>query len=161
MPRELRQVSQIMIMTEMKPDGDSGIELTKFVKSGPNAILTKVAEVDDAGKIKIDGSECRMATGNAYRLPVPSVHALADAINSLESNEAIAIGALKKGISDGARVVTKRKLPKPERADVIARTKDFLVFLGAGYILFDIDTKGMPQPTRTRRSTWRRMAGDR
>jgi hypothetical protein len=37
-----------------------------------------------------------------------------------------------------------------EQADVIARMKDFLIFIGAGYILFDIDTKGMPQPVRDR-----------
>ena len=115
-------------------------------------MLTKVAYVDDAGKIKIDGSGCRMSTGNAYRLPVPSVHALAAAINSLGSNEAIAIGALKEGVSDGARVVIKRNLPKPSSADVIARTKDFVIFpkYKAGYILFDVDTKGMPQPVHDR-----------
>jgi hypothetical protein len=141
-----------MIMSEMKPDEHLNIELTKFVKSGQNAILTKVASVDASGKIKIDGSKCRMSNGNAYRLLVPSVHALASAINSLGSNEAIAIGSLKEGVSDGAHVVTKRELPKPEQADVIARTKDFVIFpeYKAGYILFDIDTKGMPQPVRDR-----------
>ena len=93
-----------------------------------------------------------MSTGDAYRLPVPTVHALAAAINSLGSNEAIAIGALKEGVSDGARVVIKRNLPEPEQADVIARTKDFVIFpkYKAGYILFDVDTKGMPQSVRDR-----------
>jgi hypothetical protein len=134
---------------------DPGIELTKFVKSGPHAALTKTAHVDETGKIKVDGSKCRMSSGNAYRLPVPSVHALASAINSLGSNEAIAIGTLKEGVSDGAHVVSKRNLPEPEQGDVIARTKDFLIFpkYKAGYILFDIDTKGMLQPIRERIAT--------
>ena len=141
-----------MTMSEKQPDGDSGIEITKFLKPGPKAVLTKVAYVNDADKIKIDGSGCRMSTGNAYRLLVPSVHTLAAAINSLGSNEAIAIGALKEGVTDGARVVIKRKLPKPERPNVIARTKDFVIFpkYKAGYILFDVDTKGMPQPVHDR-----------
>src|ERR1700722_16969708 len=92
---------------------------------------------------------------HAYRLPVPSVHALASAINSLGSNEAIAIGTLKEGVSDGAHVVSKRNLPEPEQVGVIARTKDFLIFpkYKAGYILFDIDTKGMLQPIRERIAT--------
>jgi hypothetical protein len=134
---------------------DPGIELTKFVKSGPHAALTKTAHVDETGKIKVDGSKCRMSSGNAYRLPVPSVHALASAINSLGSNEAIAIGTLKEGVSDGAHVVSKRNLPEPEQVGVIARTKDFLIFpkYKAGYILFDIDTKGMLQPIRERIAT--------
>lgn len=85
-----------MTMSEKQPDGNSGIEITKFVKPGQNAVLTKLAYVNDAEKIKIDGSGCRMSTGNAYRLLVPSAHALAAAINSLGSNEAIAIGALKE-----------------------------------------------------------------
>ena len=141
-----------MTMSEKQPDGNSGIEITKFLKPGPKAVLTKVAYVNDADKIKIDGSGCRMSTGNAYRLLVPSVHTLAAAINSLGSNEAIAIGALKEGVTDGARVVIKRKLPKPERPNVIARTKDFVIFpkYKAGYILFDVDTKGMPQPVHDR-----------
>ena len=133
----------------------SGIELTKFVKTDgtKSAVLTKIAYVDKAsGQIKIDGSECRMSCGRAHRLPVPSVHALAEAINSLGSNEAIAIGTLKEGVADGARVVIKRDLPKTETADRIARTKDFVIFppYSGGYILFDVDTKGMPQHVRDR-----------
>jgi hypothetical protein len=139
-------------MSEMKPGDDSGIELTKFVKSGHEAVLTKVGSVDASGKIKMDGSECRMSSGNAYRLTVPSAHALATAINSLGSNVAIAIGALKDGVSEGARVVTKHHLPVTEQADVIARTKDFVIFpkYKAGYILLDVDTKGVPQHVRDR-----------
>ena len=133
----------------------SGIELTKFVKTDGtrSAVLTKIAYVDTTtGQIKIDGSDCRMTYGRAHRLLVPSVQALAEAINSLQSNEAIAIGALKEGVADGARVVIKCKLPKPEQADIIARTKDFVIFpsYSAGYMLFDVDTKGMPQPVRDR-----------
>ena len=133
-----------------KQDSQPSVELTKFVKSGE--ILTKVAKVDASGKIKIDGSQCRMSNGAAYRLPVPSVHVLASTINSLGSNEAIAIGTLKDGVSDGSRVVTKRNLPEPMQAGVIARTKDFVIFPKsmAGYILFDVDTKGMPQSARDR-----------
>ena len=132
---------------------DAGLQITKFVKSGAfNGVLTKRAYLDEAGKIKVDGTECRMSNGKAYRLPVPNVQALAAAINSLGSNEAIAIGALKEGVTDGARVVTKRNLPAVEQADVIARTKDFVIFpsYSAGYMLFDVDTKGMPQPVRDR-----------
>ena len=133
----------------------SGIELTKFVKTDGtgSAVLTKIAYVDKTtGQIKIDGSHCRMSCGRAHRLPVPDVQALAAAINSLGSNEAIAIGALKDGVADGALVVTKRHLPAKAQPNVIARTKDFVIFpeYGAGYMLFDVDTKGMPQPVRDR-----------
>ena len=139
----------------MSPPPSSGIEITKFVKTDgtKSAVLTKIAYVDKAsGEIRIDGSHCRMSYGRAHRLPAPSVQALAEAINSLESNEAIAIGTLKEGVADGARVVIKRDLPKTETADRIARTKDFVVFpqYGAGYMLFDVDTKGTPQPVRDR-----------
>ena len=144
-------------MTTANPEqaDGPGIELTKFVKTDgtKSAVLTKIAYVDKAsGKIRIDGSHCRMSYWRAHRLLVPSVHALAEAINSLQSNEAIAIGTLKEGVADGARVVIKRDLPKTETADRIARTKDFVIFpeYGAGYMLFDVDTKGMPQPVRDR-----------
>ena len=125
-------------MTTANPeqaDGSAGIELTKFVKTDgtKSAVLTKIAYVDKTtGEIRIDSSQCRMSYGRAHRLPVPNVHALAEAINSLGSNEAIAIGTLKEGVADGARVVIKRDLPETETADRIARTKDFVVFPGYG-----------------------------
>ena len=140
----------------------SGIELTKFVKTDgtKSAVLTKIAYVDKAsGQIKIDGSECRMSCGRAHRLSVPSVHALAEAINSLGSNEAIAIGTLKEGVADGARVVIKRDLPKTETADRIARTKDFVQ--RRLHPVRRRHQRDAAACTRSRRWAWRSLACDR
>jgi hypothetical protein len=79
-------------------------EITVFAKA--NGPLTKHIALRD-GKITNDSSCCRMANGSARRVKIESVQALADLINNLAPNQALALGRLKDGVPDGAKVVTR------------------------------------------------------
>jgi hypothetical protein len=122
------------------------IEITVFTKAkGP---LTKRISLVD-GKVVSDGSECRMALGKAQRMQIADVEQLAALISSLRPNQALALGALRDGLSDKVTVVTKDQLNGPS-ADLIARTGDALLYRehAAAFALLDYDTKGMPLARR-------------
>jgi hypothetical protein len=124
-------------------------EITVFEKS--NGPLTKHIALCD-GKIVNDSSACFMANGVARRVKIESVAAFAGLINNFASNQAYALGRLKNGVSDGARVVRRGKLNGAGDPSVIARTKEYLVFNDGepGLVLLDIDFKGMPEATKRR-----------
>jgi hypothetical protein len=86
-----------------------------------------------------------MASGTARRAPIAGVPDLAALIDSLESDQAIVLGALRPGLPDEVKVVTKAKL-KDGVNDVIARTADDLVYREGqpAFALLDTDAKGMP-----------------
>ena len=115
-------------------------ELTVFTKQG--GLLTKRISLAEDGAVNSDGSECRMASGTARRAPIAGVPELAALIGSLESDQAITLGALRVGLPD---VTTKAKL-KDGAVDIIARTADDLVYREGqpAFALFDTDAKGMP-----------------
>ena len=125
------------------------LQLTVFTKTkGP---LTKRIALAKDGSIVSDGSACNMAHGRAYRKRIAGVEQLAELIEGLKSNQAIALGALRGDLPDDVEVTTKYKLNGDER-DVIARTANDISYEKArpALVLFDLDTKGMPAEVAAR-----------
>ena len=124
-------------------------EITVFKKSeGP--LTKRLALRDD--KIVNDSSACFMAYGSAHRVKIHSMQEFANLINNFAQNQAYALGRLKDGVPDDADVVRKDELNGASGPSVIARTKDYLVFNKSepGFVLLDIDVKGMPDTVKRR-----------
>ena len=122
-------------------------EITLFAKfSGP---LTKRISLEADGSIRSDGSACLMARGSACRIHLSAASDLGTLIERLKPNEAIALGALRDGLSDPVQVVTKHKLNGAP--NVIARTGADIIYRKGqpALALLDFDTKGMPQDVTT------------
>jgi hypothetical protein len=122
-----------------------GPEITVFVKSG--GPLTKRISLSADGAIKSDGSACLMSTGAARRVEVADIQQFAAFIGELPPNEALALGALRAGLPDQVKVVTKAKLLNGiAQPDIIARTGDDIIYRKGqpAFALLDFDTKGMP-----------------
>lgn len=117
-------------------------ELTGFTKAG--GPLTKRISLAPDGSVKSDGSACVMARGTAQRLRVADVRELATVIENIHPDQAIALGALRTGLPEKVRVVTKQKLNG--QPGVIARTNDDIAFRREkpAVALIDFDMKGMP-----------------
>ena len=122
----------------------NGIMITIFRKA--RGVLSKRISLNKAGGIEADGSECRMAEGSARRLKLTSVEALADLIEQMPSEEALALGQLKSELPDKVKVILTRELDANRPPDVIARTTEFLWYEpgSPAYMLFDHDRKGQP-----------------
>ena len=122
----------------------SRIEITVFRKSG--GILSKRISLLKSGKIKADGSECRMREGTARRILLDDVAALAALINNMCPDEALALGRLRAGLPAEVSVRLKKELNDSTPSDTIARSTDYLVYAAgkAAYMLLDHDRKGMP-----------------
>jgi hypothetical protein len=118
-------------------------ELTLFAKSG--GPLTKRISLCVDGSLRSDGSACVMAHGEARRACIAGIADLGALIERLQSNEAIALGALRPGLADPVKVVTKAKL-NGAAPNVIARTAEAISYRKgrAALALLDFDTKGMP-----------------
>jgi hypothetical protein len=127
----------------------SGIEITLFAKTG--GPLTKRISLSQDGKLRSDGGACRMARGEAQRLCLAGLAEFATVIDRLESNKAIALGALRDGLPPQVKVTTKNKLNGHVVPDVIARTAHDIVYRGgrAALMLLDYDTKAMPAEIRS------------
>ena len=122
-------------------------EITLFAKfSGP---LTKRISLEPDGSIRSDGSACLMARGSACRVHLTAASDLGTLIERLKPNEAIALGALRDGLSDPVQVVTKHKLNGA--ANVIARTGADIIYRKGqpALALLDFDSKGMPRDVTT------------
>jgi hypothetical protein len=122
-------------------------EITLFAKfSGP---LTKRISLEPDGSIRSDGSACLMARGSACRIHLTAASDLGTLIERLKPNEAIALGALRDGLSDPVQVVTKHKLNGA--ANVIARTGADIIYRKGqpALALLDFDSKGMPRDVTT------------
>src|SRR5260370_692838 len=119
-------------------------EIVRFTKTG--GPLTKRISLDETGKLKSDGSACVMSRGQAYRAPVSCVGQLGALIGGLRSDQAIALGTLRTGLSREVEIATKRSINGGTSADTIARTGENIVFRSGahGFALLDYDTKGMP-----------------
>src|SRR5437868_11838438 len=100
----------------------SAFEIVSFTKSG--GPLTKRISLNHDGSTKSDGSGCLMPRGTAVRAPIADIAELEALISGLRSDQAIALGALRSGLPDQVRVVTKRELNGHAEPDVIARTAD-------------------------------------
>jgi hypothetical protein len=134
---------------------DEVIEITRFKKAG--GALTKRITLSSDGALISDGSACLMSHGRAQRVRLADLGDAADLIQSLESNEAIALGSMRRDLSNHVRVVTQNQLrhlngTKPPPANTICRTSDYILYEAErpALALIDVDTKGMPDTVRTR-----------
>jgi hypothetical protein len=129
------------------------IELVVFSKKG--GPLTKRITLTADGKIASDGSACTMARGRAKRVLIDDMDELAAQIESLESNQAIALGSLRGELPDEVGIVTKRALKNVVANDIVARTGDNFVYRPGrpALALFDYDTKGMTVAVRRQLDT--------
>jgi hypothetical protein len=124
-------------------------EVVRFTKA--DGALTKRISLNSDGSTKSDGSGCRMARGNAVRVPITGVAELATLISELRSDQATALGALRSDLPAEVGIVTKRKL-HGQPPGVIARTADSIQYRAGkpGFALFDFDSKGMPPDVEAR-----------
>lgn len=120
----------------------SAVELTGFTKA--NGRLTKRISLAADGTVKSDSSACIMAQGTAQRLHINDVADLAAVIENIRPEQAIALGALRAGLPDKVRIITKQKLNG--QPNVIPRTGADIVFRKQrpALALIDYDQKGMP-----------------
>ena len=126
-------------------------EITLFAKSG--GILTKRILLAADGSVKSDGGACKMSHGVARRVEVAGVQQLAEVIDRMQPNQAIALGVLKPNLPDVVKVVTKRKFASgAARPGVVARTSDAIIYRNEhpAFALLDFDTKGMPPDVATK-----------
>src|SRR5215471_2981603 len=121
------------------------VEITVFRKR--HGVLSKRISLDKEGGVESDGSECRMAEGSAHRVQLNSVNELADLIEQMPSDEALALGHLRAELPDKVRVILARDLNGKTPADVIARTTEYLRFEPGAptYMLLDHDVKEQPR----------------
>jgi hypothetical protein len=122
-------------------------ELTILRKA--TGILSKRIVLGEDGRPKADGSACRLTVGKARRHRMNGAKpadALGSLLDGMPSDTALALGRMDKGIDAEAVVVTaKRKGEMGEGGrPVIARTLDHFSWSdGPGWVLLDIDRKGM------------------
>ena len=119
------------------------IELVKFTKTG--GPLTKRISLASDGTLVSDGSACVMTHGTAERVKITGIDELAALIGSLHPSQAIALGALRDGLPDEVKIVTKKKLNG--QANTIARTRDEILYREncPALVLLDFDRGGMPR----------------
>jgi hypothetical protein len=101
------------------------IEITRLEKVG--GPLTKSISLSSDGALISDGSACLMSRGRAQRVRLAGLGAVADLIQSLSSQEAIALGSMRRDLPDHVLVVTQDQLARlngttPPPPDTIART---------------------------------------
>jgi len=125
-------------------------QITLINKRDTPALMSKKIFLDSDGKLKSDGSECRMITGTAARAFAGTSSDLARIIGNCGSDQAIALGALREDLSTPISVTTKASLDQNPGA--IARTRDFIDYRPGvpAWALIDFDTKGMPKEVSDR-----------
>jgi hypothetical protein len=126
------------------------VEITAFAKSG--GALSKRISLGPDGKPISDGSACVMSRGKASRLRLANVTELARCIGSLDTTQAIALGALRHGLPAEVEITTKAKLEMNGAPGIIARTSEHIAYHPErpAYALLDYDPKGMPEVVRAR-----------
>lgn len=119
-------------------------EITLIKKCGPDPVMSKRICLDEQGALKSDGAACLMVEGTATRARAETAGALAEHIMRCGSDQAIALGALKVGLPDPAKITVPRSLKAKPGA--ITRSREFIDYRpGApAWALLDFDTKGMP-----------------
>ena len=85
-----------------------GPVITVFTKQG--GIISKRIVLMPDGTVKSDASDCKMWAGCAKRAMPSSAGDLAILLQSVRSEQALALGGLPDGIPDDVQVVTKREL---------------------------------------------------
>jgi predicted P-loop ATPase len=142
----------------MTPDGPgratidetNAAQLTVITKRDIPDLMSKRICLDADGKVVSDGSACLMRTGRATRVFAETADDLAKIISQCNSDQAIALGALKADLAENVRITTARRLHKNRGA--IARTRDFINYQPKvpAWCLIDFDTKQMSAEARKR-----------
>jgi hypothetical protein len=130
---------------------EPAFEITLFRKH--RGSLTKRIHLAADGKLTNDSSACIMGDGTAQRVRLGTIRGFAELIGQLESNEAIALGALRDGLPESVRVVTKATLARGEAdGPTIARDSAHIVHRAGqpGPVLIDFDRKGLPEAVAAR-----------
>jgi hypothetical protein len=125
-------------------------QITLITKLDTPALMSKRISLDGEGKLKSDGSECRMITGTAARVFAGTASALAQIITSSRSDQAIALGTLKPEFSDSVAVTIPNRLDNHPGA--ITRSRSCIDYRPGvpAWCLIDFDTKGMPDEVKTK-----------
>ena len=126
----------------------SKFEITVFHKQ--DGALSKRICLTKSGKIKADGSACRMTSGQARRVKLNGIASLAELIEPMASDEALALGRLRAGLPDEVRIIRRHDIDDATPAGTIARTNGYIEFAPGkpAYLLLDHDRKGMPSEVR-------------
>src|SRR5262249_6530614 len=122
-------------------------ELTLFINA--HGALTKQFTLDvDGNLVKTESGQ--MAVGTARRIAIGDAQALADLINTISSDQALALGSMRSGLPAQVTVVTKKALNGATAPDIISRSRDYLTFgqERRGFCLGDFDQKGITAEVR-------------
>jgi len=120
-------------------------QITLINKRDTPALMSKKIFLDSDGKLKSDGSECRMITGTAARAFAGTASDLSRIVQSCGCDQAIALGALREDLSSPISITTKASLDQNPGAIARARgSVDYRPGVPA-WALIDFDTKGMPK----------------
>ncbi len=84
-------------------------EITLITKRGANATLSKRIFLDEAGALKSDSSQCRMAEGPRPE-PLPRQPTISPGTLRPVALDRFKAGTLKPGLPSPATVVTKQNL---------------------------------------------------
>src|SRR5271155_1616406 len=131
----------------------AAFQLTHITKDdGP---LTKRISLTDGGALSSDGAACVMPRGKGRRVELSGIGQLSDLIGGLQSDQALALGALRPDLPESVTIVTRGKLNGGASPDVIARTSTAITYREKqpALALLDFDTKGMPPEVRARLET--------
>jgi hypothetical protein len=129
----------------------SAIEIT-VLRKADGLPLTKRISLGPDGSLRSDGSACVMSRGIAWRFRFSRIEQLAELIERFGPDQAIALGGLRPDLPDRVEVVTKRKLNGTTDPNVIARSRDYIIYRPGEFALalVDYDTKGMPPSVKRR-----------
>src|SRR5580704_7940557 len=121
-----------------------GPQITVISKRETPALMSKRISLDGEGKLKSDGSECRMTTGTAARAFAGTASDLAQIIASCGSDQAIALGTLGHELPEAVDVTVPSRLDRHPGA--ITRSRKFIDYRpgSPAWALIDFDSKGMP-----------------
>jgi hypothetical protein len=128
------------------PDAGAACEATAELTLFTNArgALTKQFKLDANGNlVKTEGGQ--MVAGTAQRIALGDVQTLADLIGTMSSDQALALGSMRSGLSAKVTVATKKALNGKTAPDIISRSREYLTFTEEqrGYALLDFDRKGI------------------
>jgi|SRR5271166_5837264 len=139
----------------MNATGDFGqnastaVEITRLIKDG--GPLTKKLHLAADGSVANDSSQCRMSRGKIERMRLDDWRAFGPLIEKTPYNVAWALGSLRDGLPDEARLATKDD-PRATQPGFVTRTAENFTYRGGrpGLILHDYDVKGMPAAVKAR-----------
>jgi hypothetical protein len=125
------------------PGAPTAVEVTRLVKDG--GPLTKRRHLAADGTLTNNSSQCCMAHGAIERVRLDDWRAFGPLIEATPYNAAWALGRLRDGVPDGARLVTKDD-PRANEPGFVCRTAENFTYQpeSPAFVLLDYDVKGLP-----------------